>query len=128
VAGLVGDYLPVIERFDPAYVEEMRGIAEGAQVPFEDIALLNARTEILKLAERPDLRRRLAAADEPDGCTGVVALPAATASGRLIHAQNWDWKRDCVETAVVLRVHRDDGPDLLTFTEAGALGRSGFNA
>ena len=25
-------------------------------------------------------------------------------------------------------LRRDDGPDLLTFTEAGALGRSGFNA
>src|SRR3954470_18734551 len=69
VAGLVRDYLPVIEKFDPTYVEEMRGIAEGAELAFEDVALLNARTEILKLAERPDLRRKLAAADDPDGCT-----------------------------------------------------------
>jgi isopenicillin-N N-acyltransferase-like protein len=55
-------------------------------------------------------------------------LPAASKSGRLIHAQNWDWKRECVETAVVLKVRRDDGPDFLMFTEAGALGRCGFNA
>jgi isopenicillin-N N-acyltransferase-like protein len=123
----VRDYLPVIEQFEPAYVEEMRGIAKGADVPFEDVVLLNARTEILKLA-RPEVRARLRTPDEPDGCTGVVVLPPATASGRLIHAQNWDWKRECVDTAVVLRVRRDDGPDLLTFTEAGALGRSGFNA
>jgi isopenicillin-N N-acyltransferase-like protein len=127
VAALVRDYLPVIEQFEPAYVEEMRGIAKGADVPFEDVVLLNARTEILKLA-RPEVRARLRTPDEPDGCTGVVVLPPATASGRLIHAQNWDWKRECVDTAVVLRVRRDDGPDLLTFTEAGALGRSGFNA
>jgi isopenicillin-N N-acyltransferase like protein len=126
VAALVRDYLPVIDRFDPAYIEEMRGIAEGAGVSFEDVALLNARTEILKLAERPD--RRLAEAEEPDGCTGVVALPEATGDGRLIHAQNWDWKHECAETAVVLRIRRDDGPDILTFTEAGALARSGFNA
>jgi isopenicillin-N N-acyltransferase-like protein len=128
VNGLVHDYLPVIEGFDPAYVEEMRGIAEGAEIAFEDVVLLNARTEVLKLAQRPDLRRRLAAAVEPDGCTGLVALPEATQSGRLIHAQNWDWKKECVETAIVLRVRRDDGPDLLTFTEAGALARSGLNA
>jgi isopenicillin-N N-acyltransferase-like protein len=127
LSGLVADYLPVIAGFDEAYIEEMRGIAEGAAVPFEDIVLLNARTEILKLAERPALRRRLAASDNPDGCTGVVALPSVTETGRLIHAQNWDWKRECVETALVLRVRRDDGPDLLTFTEAGALGRSGLN-
>jgi isopenicillin-N N-acyltransferase like protein len=127
IAMLVRDYLPVIEAFEPSYVEEMRGIAEGASVPFEDVVLLNARTEILKLA-RPDVRKRLHAADEPDGCTGVVVLPEASESGRLIHAQNWDWKRECAETAVVLRVTRNDGPDFLTFTEAGALARCGFNA
>jgi isopenicillin-N N-acyltransferase-like protein len=83
--------------------------------------LLNARTEILKLTNR-------AGEDDPDGCTGIVVLPKAIKAGRLIHAQNWDWKRECAETAVVLKVRRDDGPDLMTFTEAGALGRCGFNA
>ncbi|WFU78471.1 C45 family autoproteolytic acyltransferase/hydrolase [Bradyrhizobium sp. CIAT3101] len=127
VAELVRDYLPVIEAFEPSYIEEMRGIAEGADVPFEDIVLLNARTEIIKLAN-PAIRARLKTPEDPDGCTGVVVLPQATASGRLIHAQNWDWKRECAETAVVLKVRRDDGPDLMTFTEAGALGRCGFNS
>ncbi|TYL94740.1 acyl-CoA--6-aminopenicillanic acid acyltransferase [Bradyrhizobium rifense] len=127
VAALVRDYLPVIEAFEPNYIEEMRGIAEGADVPFEDIVLLNARTEIIKLAN-PAIRARLKTPEDPDGCTGVVVMPQATASGRLIHAQNWDWKRECAETAVVLKVRRDDGPDLMTFTEAGALGRCGFNA
>ena len=75
--------------------------------PFEDVVLLNARTEILKLAER-------SGEDDPDGCTGIVVLPQATKAGRLIHAQNWDWKRECAETAVVLKVRRDDGPDLMT--------------
>jgi len=128
VAALVRDYLPVIEGFEPAYVEEMRGIAEGAEISFADVALLNARTEILKLAQRPKLREAAAVRDEPDGCTGLVALPEATEARRLIHAQNWDWKRECAQTAVVLRVRREDGPDVLTFTEAGALARSGLNA
>jgi isopenicillin-N N-acyltransferase-like protein len=129
-AALVADYLPVIEAFDDSFVPEMRGIAEGAGVAFEDIALLNARTEILKLATRPDLRARLMRdpAEVADGCTGVVVLPTATRDGRLIHAQNWDWKAECAETAVVLRVRREDGPDILTFTEAGGLARSGLNA
>jgi isopenicillin-N N-acyltransferase like protein len=127
LSALVRDYLPVIEAFEPSYIEEMRGIAEGANVPFEDIALLNARTEILKLAN-PEIRARLKTPEDPDGCTGVVVLPQAAGAGRLIHAQNWDWKRECAETAVVLKVRRDDGPDLMTFTEAGALGRCGFNA
>lgn len=126
IQALVREYVPHMERFDPAYVDEMRGIAEGADIDFEAVALLNARTEILKLGQRPDLRRKLAEA-MPDACTGLVALPAATRDGRLIHAQNWDWKAECAETAVVLHIHRDDGPDILTFTEAGGLARSGFN-
>jgi isopenicillin-N N-acyltransferase-like protein len=125
VATLVQAYLPVIERFDPAYIEEMRGIAAGGEVPFEDVVLLNARTEILKLAERPDLRVRLA---ESEGCTGVVVLPGATADRTVIHAQNWDWKAECAETAVVLHIRSNDGPDILTFTEAGGLARSGLNS
>lgn len=129
VRGLVRDTLPLIERFDDTYVPEMRGIAEGANVAFEDVVLLNARTEILKLAARPDLRARLAASrEEPDGCTGLVALPPATADGQVLHAQNWDWKAECAETAVVLHVRREDGPDILTFTEAGGLARCGLNA
>jgi isopenicillin-N N-acyltransferase-like protein len=122
---LVHTYRPVIDRFDPAYIEEMQGIAAGAGVSFEEVALLNARTEILKLAERPDLCAML---HDHDGCTALVALPAATANGKLIHAQNWDWKAECAETAVVLHIRNDDGPDILTFTEAGALGRSGLNS
>jgi isopenicillin-N N-acyltransferase-like protein len=125
---LVTEYLPIIEAFDPTYIEEMRGIAEGAGVAFADVALLNARTEILKLAARPDLRAQLMQREGPDGCTGLVALPQATGNGEVIHAQNWDWKAECAEAAVVLRIRREDGPDILTFTEAGGLARSGFNA
>jgi len=127
IAVLVRKFEPTIANFDPTYLEEMRGIAEGAGVAFESVVLLNARTEILKLAQRR-AKGLDPAEDDPDGCTGVVALPGVTKDGRLIHAQNWDWKVECAETAVVLKVRRDDGPDILTFTEAGALGRSGFNA
>jgi isopenicillin-N N-acyltransferase-like protein len=126
VGGLVKLYLPIIEQFDADYVPEMQGIAAGAETAFENIVLLNARTEILKLAEKPELRARLAA--DTDGCTAVAVMPNTTASGALIHAQNWDWKAECAETAVVLRIRREDGPDILTFTEAGGLARSGMNS
>jgi isopenicillin-N N-acyltransferase-like protein len=128
----VQQYLPSIEQFDPAYPKEMRGIAEGAGVPFEAVVLINARTEILQLAKRraAEQKRRMQAPvdDDPDGCTGVVVMPDAAAEGRLIHALNWDWKAECAETSVVLRIRRDDGPDILTFTEAGQLARVGMNA
>ncbi|MBV8653016.1 MAG: acyl-CoA--6-aminopenicillanic acid acyltransferase, partial [Alphaproteobacteria bacterium] len=122
IAGLVRRFIPTIDAFDPAYVEEMRGIAEGANVPFEDVVLLNARTEVVRLARRGKADR------VPDGCTGAVILPEASRDGIVIHGQNWDWRAECVETAVVLKIRRDDGPDILTFTEAGGLARSGFNS
>jgi isopenicillin-N N-acyltransferase-like protein len=128
IRGLVHDYLPRIEAFEPAYLEEMRGIAEGAGLELEAVVLLNARTEILRSAPRAAGGVGPPPVSEDEGCTGVVVLPEASRDRTLIHAQNWDWKVECAETAVVLRVLRDDGPDLLTFTEAGGLARSGLNA
>lgn len=125
-ARLICQYSGTIAEFDETYVKEMRGIAEGAGVAFEDIVMVNARTEIMSLAraetgaEDPD--------DLDDGCTGAIILPERTAAGRLIHGQNWDWRAECAETGVVLRVRRDDGQDFLTFVEAGGLARSGLNA
>ncbi|WP_421914090.1 C45 family autoproteolytic acyltransferase/hydolase [Mesorhizobium sp.] len=119
-----GMFLPRLRQWAPDLVEEMEGIAFGANVGLAAILLVNARTEILQLAKR----EKGISDDEPDGCTGAVILPEATKAGRLIHGQNWDWRAECAETSIVLRVGRTDGPDLLTFTEAGGLARSGFNA
>lgn len=123
---LANTFLPSIEEFDPLYVDEMRGIAEGANLELADIVLINARTEILRLGK---LQAEAERADrEPDGCTGAVLLPEVTASGRLLHGQNWDWKAECAGTGVVLKIRRKDGPDILTFTEAGGLARCGLNS
>ena len=115
--------VPSIEKFDPTYIEEMRGIAEGANEPFAAVVLMNARTEMVAAARQEQEARRV-----PDGCTAALALPEASADGVLLHGQNWDWRAECAETGVLLRIHRDDGPDILTFTEAGGLARSGLNS
>jgi isopenicillin-N N-acyltransferase-like protein len=115
--------VPTVESFDPAYVEEMRGIAEGANEPFAAVMLMNARTEMVAAA-----RRQQAAKHFPDGCTAALALPQASADGVLLHGQNWDWRSECAETGVLLRIRSEDGPDILTFTEAGGLARSGLNS
>jgi isopenicillin-N N-acyltransferase-like protein len=127
VRELVDTLIPIIDRFEPVYLEEMRGIAEGAHCPLEHIVVVNARTELL--AEG----RRTAEAIPPtpgpvDGCTGAVVLPEASADGKLLHGQNWDWRAECAETGVVLRITRPDGPSVLTFTEAGGLARCGMNS
>ena len=52
IGTLVKTFEPTIEAFEAAYLDEMRGIAEGAGVSYEAVVMLNARTEILKLADR----------------------------------------------------------------------------
>ncbi|MFM0290832.1 C45 family autoproteolytic acyltransferase/hydolase [Paraburkholderia megapolitana] len=123
---LILSFARSIGEFGAHYLDEMHGIAEGSGVPFADIVMINARTEVLAKARA----EKVPGVDEEggDGCTGALILPERSTTGRLIHGQNWDWRADCVETGVVLRVHNDDGPDFLTFVEAGGLARSGLNS
>jgi len=128
LAELVEAYLPVIAAFDAEHVAEMQGIAAGADLPFAHIVLMNARTELLKLAGHPVLRAGLLAERGAEGCTTIVIQPERTPDGVLIHAHNWDWKARCADACVILRIRNDNGPDILTFTEAGGLARFGFNS
>jgi isopenicillin-N N-acyltransferase like protein len=40
-------FLPAMEAFAPHLVEEIRGIADGAKVPFEEALLVNVRAEMM---------------------------------------------------------------------------------
>lgn len=124
---LIDEFASEIEAFGAHYIEEMRGIADGAGVPLEDIVMINARTEVIAKARLVKNRPVEVTEELDDGCTGAIILPERSADGTLIHGQNWDWKAECAETAIVLRVRRDDGPDFLTFVEAGGLARCGMN-
>lgn len=123
---LVNAFVKQIEDFAPHFIEEMRGIAQGANVDFEDIVMINARTEVVAKARAEKADK--ADGELADGCTGAIIMPERSATGNLIHGQNWDWRSECVDTAIVLRVRNEDGPDFLTFVEAGGLARSGMNA
>jgi hypothetical protein len=126
-SALIGEFAGEIAAFGAHYIEEMRGIADGAGVPLEDIVMINARTEVIAKARLVKQKPVEATEELDDGCTGAIILPERSATGALIHGQNWDWKAECAETAIVLRVRRDDGPDFLTFVEAGGLARCGMN-
>lgn len=68
------DFRPIIQQNWPEYLEEMRGIADGAKTTLADILALNVRTEInFGLFS--------------DGCT---ALSWLCEDGSSILAQNWD--------------------------------------
>jgi len=76
IAELVREYLPVIEAFEPSYIEEMRGIARAPRSRSR-MSCCSTPAPIIKLA-KPEIRRAAEDAGRPDGCTGIVALPNAT--------------------------------------------------
>jgi len=122
VCNMAAHYVPAIEAFDKRYVEEMRGIAKGAGVGFEDILAINVRTEVMFSAKARQ------AASHVGECTSVAVLPAAVAGGHTLIGQNWDWLLHSRDTVVVLEVEQDDGPAFVTLVEAGLLAKFGMNA
>ena len=120
----VGKFLDFCSFFSKDHIDEIRGIAAGANLSFEEVLLINLRTEIVADARRDHTQ----SVPKSDGCTGIIVLPTRSKTGKLIHAQNWDWLDSCKETGVVIRVLPEDGIPFLTFTEAGGLARSGLNA
>ena len=126
LAALIEDFRYQVEAFEPDYLQEMQGIADGAGIPFADVLMINARSEIVTQAR---LQHQAALQPPPaDACTSAAILPARSANGHLLQGQNWDNRLDCAETAIVLRILREDGPDVMTFVEAGGLARYGMNS
>lgn len=124
---IAGMFREKVEAYDLHMYKEICGIAEGAEQPIEAIIILNARTEIIFW--RDNELNSTAKPDGPqEGCTSVLVLPSATANGHMLHGQNWDWNPRCAESSVVLRIENNDGPDILTFVEAGQLARHGMNS
>lgn len=114
---LARKFEPVIAEFDPATMEEIRGIAEGADAPLEAVLTINARSELVH-----GLKAQL-----DEGCTSFVVFGEATADGHTYVGQNWDWNPAMKPNAVVLDIRREGDPRILTLTEAGLVGKHGLN-
>jgi isopenicillin-N N-acyltransferase-like protein len=117
-------YAPAIQAYRAHFLEEMRGIAEGAGLAIEDILALNVRTEIMFAA----VARAAVARPTARECTAFVALPEAMANGHTLVGQNWDWKPDTAQTVVLLEAEPEEGPRFITAVEAGLLAKTGMNS
>lgn len=124
-------YLAPIAAYDERYVEEMRGLAEGAAVDLEDILSINVRTEVMFAAKarQAEAAGRGAGDGQRQGeCSAFAALPAASAGGHTLIGQNWDWLLHCFDTVVVLEAEQDEGPNFVSVVEAGLLAKTGMNS
>jgi isopenicillin-N N-acyltransferase-like protein len=114
-------FRPAIEDFAPEYVEELAGIANGAEVDRADVLAINVRTEILNAARV----KTALSAPIPTECT---AFASVSPDGRVLAGQNWDWVPFARDTLIVLQAEPDEGPAFVTGVEAGLLAKFGVNS
>lgn len=127
------EWLAFMRADNAEYAEEMAAIAASAGVSEIEIAMLNARFEITYLAfgsEARNANRKL----EQEGCTSFGLMPEATASGKTLLCQNWDWLEGVHGRTYIQRIRRsstpgEGKPDMIGFSEAGIVGsKMGVNA
>ena len=107
-------FLPRMETLSPAFVEEVRGLANGAKISFEEAVLCQARAEAGQVSE--------------GGCTAFAITGQATTDGQPLAGQNQDLEPEYADVAIILRVKPNDGrPKAIMFTFAGQLGYCGMN-
>ena len=94
-------------------MEELRGLAEGAAVPFSRVLLLNCGEELTCTLP-----------PEPGHCTSL----ALAGEGRTVVAHNEDWEEQDIEHQVLLRIATPDGTRILAMTTAGLLAMTGLNS
>jgi len=112
----------------PSYaLETMRGVADGAGIPFQDLldggtmpdAMVWLASRIIQLrAPGPAVAHRLSLGI---GCTSAIAWGDATKDGKLLHARNFDYHGVSAwpSTATILFHEPDEGMKYVSVTAAG---------
>jgi isopenicillin-N N-acyltransferase-like protein len=109
-------YLPFAEERYPQYVDELRGIAEGANVSFDDLMVVNAMEAVTMDALH--LTR----------CTSFAVNEQRTADGHVLLAHNEDWVPEDENDVYVISAKPNDEPPYLAMTYGGLLPNVGLNA
>jgi len=109
-------YIPFAEERYPQYVDEMKGIAEGANVPYEEIRVVNAMEAVT--SDALHLTK----------CTSFAVNQSMTAKGNVLIAHNEDWTPDEEPDVFLVHANPVDEPPFLAMTYGGLLPNIGFNA
>jgi isopenicillin-N N-acyltransferase like protein len=110
------EVMPAIAAFSSDSADEITGIAAGAGLPVWQVAVLNARTEVLG-------RCRAAGRGE---CSTIVAV--GDAETPMVAVQTWDWHEEMSDGWLVWTIEHPDGSRVHTLTEFGILGKIGVNS
>lgn len=99
-------YLPVAKRYDPEFIEVLRGFADGADMDFDTLFAIRTVLEILFYTGRPE-----------GMCTSFAVTGEATQGGQTIIGQNIDWHPDL--PMALLRISWPDGVHQLSLSMGG---------
>ncbi|MFK4529270.1 isopenicillin-N N-acyltransferase-like protein [Bradyrhizobium japonicum] len=106
-----------LEKLSPDYMEELRGIAEAANLPVKTITMINVYHEI---AARVRARKAVGLSNlVVNGCTSVGLMPEATALGSTMLAQTMDGLAAICGTMFVGKMPGGKNPSWLGIIEAG---------
>jgi isopenicillin-N N-acyltransferase-like protein len=122
---LACDCLPAARAALPGVVEELEGMAEGANVPFDALLVPNLGEELTCNDDPGAAVPTGAPRSSPAGhCTSV----AVHAGGRVLVGHNEDWFAGDIDKNVLLRLTTPDGTRLLAMTSACLLPPTGINS
>lgn len=112
------NYIPLIKEYTPHTYDEMRGMADGAQIPFEHVLALTTAYELA-----------VAGGHVADKCTGFFAAGEYTADGKAFCGQtnDEDFSEWIPYMDVVLKHMNSEGPSALVYTHPGIAAYMGMN-
>lgn len=108
------EFLDISRKIYPQYVDELVGIAEGADLPFDEIFLSICE----ELWERAIWKT---------GCTDMAARGSATTDGSTLIAHTNDLDPAAEEGLVLLKIKTGDEPEFLGISPGGVAFSAGFN-
>jgi isopenicillin-N N-acyltransferase-like protein len=117
-----------VAAFRPAYLDEMRGLADGAGLDLADVLAINVRTEVMYAAKARQAPLATRVPQPPAECSAFAVVPVPGGPATTLLGQNWDWLLHSAQTLIVLEARPDDGPDFVTVVEAGLLAKAGLNS
>ena len=117
-------YLAHSRAVYPQYVEELAGIAEGADLPFSE--LFPGLCE--EMWEPAAWQGRALTSMNPRGCTDFAARGQAVVDGSTLLAHTNDLEPAAEEDLILLKVRAGDEPEFLAVSPGGLGYSAGFNA
>lgn len=110
-------YRPWLQAVAPYFIEELAGLAQGANITEAEAWLLQLRAEVAIVEEN----------EAGDECTSYAVEPSATSDGVGLVGQNADLPAFYRDIAIVAELGFDDIPSILMVLPAGQLSYLGIN-